>query len=132
MKTKKDKTEKNYIKLDKINKRINIGIIVFLIIYILNNLIMYFSDNYAAFFITHILNNINGLFYYLCSYIPYLSYILLGIYALYVIIYLILDIYYESFSKDDYITRSRHVNRLYRGFIIISLFLVIPNLLAQF
>ncbi len=132
MKTKKDKTEKNYIKLDKINKRINIGIIIFIIIYILNNLIMYFSDNYAAFFITHILNNINGLFYYLCSYIPYLSYILLGIYALYVIIYLILDIYYESFSKDDYITRSRHVNRLYRGFIIISLFLVIPNLLAQF
>lgn len=129
---KKVKEEREPIKYDRINKSLNIFLLIFIIFYFVNNLIMYFSDSYAYFFIRYILNNINGIFYYLNSHIDYLSYIVLILYYIITIIFIITNIYYDAISKKNIEFRSRVVNRFYRVFIIFSIIIIVPNFLGQF
>ena len=73
--TKNAKT-KEPIKLNKLNIGINISCLILLLIFIVNNIVLYYNDFYAYFFVSKILNNINGLFYFLNGHINYLSIII--------------------------------------------------------
>lgn len=132
MKKKKKCEKKEPIKLSKLNIYINIGCLIAIVLFIINNIILYFNDDYAYFFIANISNNINGLFYYLNSNINYLSIILGVLYLILLIIDIIVDIYYEEFSKRNYEERSKIVNRFYTIFIISSILFIFPNYLSQF
>ena len=93
---------------------------------------MYFNNSYSYFFVSNVINNINGLFYYLSSNISYLSIITLFVYVVIVIINIIVDIYYENFSKENYEKRSKIINYSYTIFVISSLIIILPNYLSQF
>ena len=129
---KNKKVLKDSIKLSKFNKKINIFCLIIFIFYIVNNIIMYFNNSYSYFFVSNVINNINGLFYYLSSNISYLSIITLFVYVVIVIINIIVDIYYENFSKENYEKRSKIINYSYTIFVISSLIIILPNYLSQF
>lgn len=93
---------------------------------------MYLSDSYSYFFIRYILNNFNGIFYYLNSHIDYLSYIGFIIYYIIIFSFIITNIYYDAISKKDIEYRSKIVNRFYRIFIIASIIVILPIFLGQF
>lgn len=124
--------EREPIKYDKINKRINIFLLFLIGFYFINNIIMYFSDTYSYFFIRYILNNFNGLFYFLNSHIDYLSYIILIVYYITAAVFIITNIYFDLISKKDVDYRSKIVNRFYRIFIIFSIIIIVPNFIGQF
>ena len=126
------KALKDSIKLNKFNKKINVFCLIIFIFYIVNNIIMYFNNSYSYFFVSNVINNINGLFYYLSSNISYLSIITLFAYIVIVIINIIVDIYYENFSKKDFEKRSKIINYSYTIFVISSLLIILPNYLSQF
>lgn len=129
---KETKEKRESIKYDKVNKRINIFLIIFTCFYFINNIIMYFNDTYAYFFIRHITNNFNGLFYYLNSHIDYLSYIVLILYYIIAASFIIINIYYDIISKKNIEYRSKIVNRFYRLFIIFSIIIIVPIFIGQF
>lgn len=126
------KKKREEIKLNRLNRRINVFIVIMLIFYIINNLIMYLSNTYAYFFTLHITNNINGLFYYLNSHINYLSIITYALFFIALIFYIIFDIYYELISKAEFQKRTKIVNRLYTIFVLFTLILILPSFLNQF
>lgn len=129
---KEKKAERENVKFDKINKFLNITIVVLAVFFLFNNVIMYFSDTYSYFFIIYILNNFNGVFYYLNSHIDYLSYILLILYYIVAISFILTNIYYDMISKKDIEYRSKIVNHFYRLFIIFSIIIIVPNFIGQF
>lgn len=131
-KNKKTKKEKVVIQLNKFNSRLNIFVLFLLGFYLINSLIMHFSDDYAYFFTLHIINNINGLLFYLHSHINYFSFIIYGLYFLCIFLYFIIDVYYELISKDNIEKRTKIVNRIYGAFMIFTLMLIFPSLLSQF
>lgn len=131
-KIKNKKDDKPTIKLNKTNICINIGCVICIAFFIINNIILYLSDDYAYFFISNISNSVNGLFYYLNSNIDYLSMILMVLYFLIVILDIGIDIYYENFSKKEFEIRSKIVNRFYTLFIISTILILFPNYLSQF
>lgn len=126
------KREKETIKLNKLNIRLNILCLILIILFIINNVFLYLSDTYSYFFILNILNNINGVFYYLNSHIDYFSIIILILYFILVIVDIGIDIYYENISKKDFITRSRIVNNFYTIFVICTILILFPNYMSQF
>lgn len=128
---KKEKKKTEQIVYDKTNKILSIILIVFIIFYIVNNLIMYFNNDYALYFIENIINPLNGLFYFLFSHINYFSIFTYVCYFLFLIIFIISDIYYEIFSKSDLLYRTKIVNNLYRIFVIFSIFFLLPSYLNQ-
>ncbi|MCH5167723.1 MAG: DUF3810 family protein [Erysipelotrichales bacterium] len=93
---------------------------------------MYLSNTYAYYFTLFVINNINGFFYYFNSHINYFSFIVYGFYFISLIIYIVIDIYYELISKAEYESRSKIVNKIYRIFVILTLCILIPSLLSQF
>lgn len=129
---KEKKVEREPIQYDKINKRLNIFLLIIVLFFFLNNIIMYLSDGYSYFFIRYIFNNFNGLFYYLNSHIDYLSYIVMILYYVVAISFIIIEIYYDLISKKDVLIRSKIVNKVYRIFIIFSMIIIVPNFIGQF
>lgn len=130
-KTKK-KEIKEPIKLNKLNIGINITCLILLLFFIINNIVLYFNDAYAYFFISNVINKINGLFYFLNGHINYLSIIILILYFLYVIAYIIAIIYYENFSKKAYEVRHKIVNVFYTILVVYSLIIILPSAISQF
>lgn len=129
---KKQKEKREPIKLNKLNVSINIVCVILFALYVINNIILYFSDNYAYFFVKNISNNINGLFYFLNGHIDYLSIILTVIFFIIVIVDIIVDIYYENFSKKSYERRSKIVNIFYTIFVTSVILYIFPSYLSHF
>lgn len=129
--TKNAKT-KEPIKLNKLNIGINISCLILLLIFIVNNIVLYYNDFYAYFFVSKILNNINGLFYFLNGQINYLSIIIFVLYFIFIIAYVIVIIYYENISKKTYESRSKIINIFYTILITYSLLIILPSALSQF
>ncbi len=129
--TKNAKT-KEPIKLNKLNIGINISCLILLLIFIVNNIVLYYNDFYAYFFVSKILNNINGLFYFLNGHINYLSIIIFVLYFIFIIAYVIVIIYYENISKKTYESRSKIINIFYTILITYSLLIILPSALSQF
>ena len=128
----KTQEKKESVKFDRFNIRLNISLVVIVLLYFINNFIMYFNNDYSYFFIKNILNNINGLFYYLNSHIDYLSYIIIIIYYIIAISFIVTNIYCDVISKKDIEVRSKIINRFYRVFIFATMILIIPNIIGQF
>lgn len=64
-------------KLNKSTKVVLIFSIVMLLLMLINNVFMYFNEDYALFHINHITNSVNGIIFYLSSFVDYGSYIFL-------------------------------------------------------
>lgn len=135
---KKDKEKKNKkkkveaIKLNKLNIWINISCGICILFFIINNVLLYFSNSYAYFFVKNISNNINGIFYFLNGHIDYFSIILMLIFFVIVFINIGVDIYYENISKRSYEARTKIVNVFYTIFVVTTMLIIFPSYFSQF
>jgi hypothetical protein len=116
------KIEKEISKLNRSSKILFAFTITILILMLINNVIMYFNESYALFYITYINNSINGIFYYLCGYIPNFSIIVIIIYILICIILAIVQVIITK-SKKSIKFKNRIVNIVDKFLFILILFM---------
>lgn len=112
LKREQEKAEmKKVRKLNKSTKVILVFTIVMLSLMLINNILMYFNEDYALFHINHITNSINGIVFYLSSFIDYGSYIFLIIILLVSFVLVIIELIVIS-SKKSIEYRNKVYNRI--------------------
>ncbi len=82
-------TQKKIKKLHKVTKVLGILFIAYIIMALANNIIMYFNKDYAYFYISNITNFKNGILFWLFSFIPYGNFLILGIFAFFLMFFAI-------------------------------------------
>lgn len=138
---KREQEKEELKKIKKLNKSSKVVItftIVMLILMLINNVIMYFSEEYALFFINHIVNSLNGIIFYLSSYINYGSYFFILFFLVTLFILMIVESVIVS-SKKSIEFKNKMYNRIEKvsfiyiliifSYLIISCYyLHLPNL----
>lgn len=140
-KLKREQEKEELKKIKKLNKSSKVVItftIVMLVLMLINNVIMYFSEGYALFHINHIVNSLNGVIFYLSSYINYGSYLFILFFLVTLFILMIVESVIVS-SKKSIEFKNKMYNRIEKvsfmyiliifSYLIISCYyLHLPNL----
>ncbi len=123
IKREKEKAEmKEVKKLNKSSKIILIFTCTILSLMFVNNIIMYFNENYALFYIDNVLNKVNGSIFYLASFVDYGSYIFLALVLVFCFVLFLIEIIVLN-SKKSIEFRNKIYNRIEKVSILYILFI---------
>ena len=125
--TKKEiETQKKIKKLNKVTKVLGIALIVYIVFSFINNIIMYFNEDYAYFYISNITNFKNGILFWLFSLIPYGNFAILGVF----IVVLFIFAFKVDNKKNDIKKRNRAYNVMLCSYVVF-IYLIIGSVLIE-
>lgn len=125
--TKKEiEMQKKIKKLNKVTKVLGIALIVYIVFSFINNIIMYFNEDYAYFYISNITNFKNGILFWLFSLIPYGNFAILGVF----IVVLFIFAFKVDNKKNDIKKRNRAYNVMLCSYVVF-IYLIIGSVLIE-
>ena len=125
LKVKQLKRKRN-LKLNKVTKVLGIALIVYIVFSFINNIIMYFNEDYAYFYISNITNFKNGILFWLFSLIPYGNFAILGVF----IVVLFIFAFKVDNKKNDIKKRNRAYNVMLCSYVVF-IYLIIGSVLIE-
>lgn len=119
--TKKElETQKKVKKLNRITKILGISLIAYIILSFINNIIMYFNEDYAYFYISTITNFKNGILFWLFSLIPYGNFAILVTFSILLFVFAIK----VDNKKNDVKKRNKAYNIMLCVYVLFIYFVI--------
>lgn len=126
--TKKEiETQKKIKQLNKFTKVLGIAFIAYIVLFFINNIIMYFNKDYAYFYISNITNFKNGILFWIFSLIPYGNFVLLGIFA---VLLITISMNIDN-TKKDIKTRNKLYNSLLCFYMLFIYMIIGPSIIES-